>query len=181
MTCFVSSCVRSLSAETTGASNSRPRPGGGLDLHPAGQVIEAFESPIDDLSFPTDPLRDRDAYCEVRMTDGRSEIVSLESRSRRWRTPWIPGIRGWASDPISAQPLRFPSSLPQAWITNRQVHPPRVQGAPHPPPNGRAVFQKFGENTLRGWCPGCQRTVPLVSDLGTAGTGSLVRCGYSNI
>jgi hypothetical protein len=57
-------------------------------------VIEALESPIDDLAFPADPLRDRDAHCEVRMTDGAKDIVVARIPKLALESPSDSGYRG---------------------------------------------------------------------------------------
>jgi len=119
-------------------------PGTGSISIRQAEVIEALESPIDDLAFPADPLRDRDAHCEVRMTDGQTEIVVARIPKSALENPSDSGHRGWASDRVSAQPLRFPSSLPRARVTNRQGHPPaRSGGTPPSPKRSRSFLKNF--------------------------------------
>jgi hypothetical protein len=128
------------------------------------EVCEALESPIDDLVFPADPFRDRDDHREVRMTDGQTEIVVARIPNSTQENPSDSGHRGWASDRISAQPLRFSNSFARARVTNRQGHPPaRPRGHRPAVLAGRESSQVVSFSKKSGAGSSCG--VPVAGDL----------------
>jgi hypothetical protein len=57
-------------------------------------VVDELESPIEGLTFPEDPLRDRDDHREVRMTDGSKEVVVARIPAEQLENPSGSGQTG---------------------------------------------------------------------------------------
>jgi hypothetical protein len=69
-------------------------PGDGSISVRQAEVVDELDSPIEDMAFPEDPLRDRDDHREVRMTDGSKEVVVARIPAEQLENPSGSGQTG---------------------------------------------------------------------------------------